>query len=860
MQLRIANKFSFSSCKLYWREILALLMLLIAIFFFRSERKELHQIIPEIKHADGNWILAGLAVTVIYILSQACMYIMAFRALGIKYSIPHAAELFLKRNFLSVFLPAGGVSSLAYAPHHIRRQGIHSMQLHQASALYAFAGFLTVLIVGLPVIIIGVMNGNSVSNAWIGLVILLLLLGMVLWALYLLKNKRGVYPFIQKKFPVVAEQLDELLNASITFNKVLGIVFFSVLVEFCGIAHVGIAMKALHIQFHPEAAALAYIISVLLMIVSPFLRGLGAVEFSIALILGWYGVSKSDGLSATILYRVFEFWLPLAAGLFAFAWKGRELFVRIFPPALIFALGLINIISVVTPPLADRVMLLDEYIPYDPIHASNLMVFLMGLMLLTASAFLLKGLKSAWWFAIVLCSLSLIGHLTKALDWEEAAFAAITILFLFVSRKQYRIKHSGRLARTGITVASLVFIAVLLFGYTAFYFIDVKHFGVDFTWKQSLVHTLNIFLLLNDDALHPKTHFGHEFIWLVRSLGALAWAFLFYTIIRPFIKTKHLPEGRAKAIDLIEQYGSSSTDYFKTMKDKSFFFSEETDGVVSYRRAGKYAIVLEEAVCDEDDKVDVLKEFDIFCEKEGLIPAFYRVDENSISAFTQLRKRNLLIGQEAIMDLETFTLEGKDKKSLRNGLNSLQKKGYKAEICLPPHNHEFLQRLRAISDEWLLEFDKKEMIFSQGMFDSDAIKNQPVIVIRDEQLQVKAFLNIIPDYAPSECTYDLIRKTADAPGGCMDLLIISLAEYAKNKKLQYLNLGMAPMAGIEEPDNMAERIMQFAYKKFKRFQHYKGLRNFKEKYAGIWQNKYLVYENDFDLLQLPAALNKVMQP
>jgi len=25
-------------------------------------------------------------------------------------------------------------------------------------------------------------------------------------------------------------------------------------------------------------------------------------------------------------------------------------------------------------------------------------------------------------------------------------------------------------------------------------------------------------------------------------------------------------------------------------------------------------------------------------------------------------------------------------------------------------------------------------------------------------------------------------------------------------------------------------------------------------------NKYLVYENDFDLIQLPAALNKVMQP
>ena len=60
----------------------------------------------------------------------------------------------------------------------------------------------------------------------------------------------------------------------------------------------------------------------------------------------------------------------------------------------------------------------------------------------------------------------------------------------------------------------------------------------------------------------------------------------------------------------------------------------------------------------------------------GLRTAFYRVDENSILWFNQLRKQKMIIGQEAILDAENFTLEGKDKKSLRNALNSLQKKGF----------------------------------------------------------------------------------------------------------------------------------------------------------------------------------------
>jgi phosphatidylglycerol lysyltransferase len=51
-----------------------------------------------------------------------------------------------------------------------------------------------------------------------------------------------------------------------------------------------------------------------------------------------------------------------------------------------------------------------------------------------------------------------------------------------------------------------------------------------------------------------------------------------------------------------------------------------------------------------------------------------------------------------------------------------------------------------------------------------------------------------------------------------------------------------------------------AGEKIRRFRHYKGLKEFKDKYATLWEKKYLVYDNDYDLLQLPLALNKVMKP
>lgn len=120
-----------------------------------------------------------------------------------------------------------------------------------------------------------------------------------------------------------------------------------------------------------------------------------------------------------------------------------------------------------------------------------------------------------------------------------------------------------------------------------------------------------------------------------------------------------------------------------------------------------------------------------------------------------------------------------------------------------------------------------------------------------------AFANIIPDYAPGEGTYDLIRKTADAPGGVSDGLLVGLIQYGQRQGWQRLNLGLAPLSGINEAQHVAEQAVKLAYERIGAFAHLKGLRAFKEKYATEWRNKYLVYNEDLDLLRASVALQRV---
>ena len=226
------------------------------------------------------------------------------------------------------------------------------------------------------------------------------------------------------------------------------------------------------------------------------------------------------------------------------------------------------------------------------------MVFILGLLAIINSAFLFRGLKNAWRFAVVLAILSLIGNLTKAFDYEEASVAFLALLVLWFTRKQYYIKHNKQLQRFGIETSLIILGSVIIYGVIGFYFLDKRHFGIDFSLVESIKHTFLNFILLDVDSLQPRTRFGAVFLDTIHISGVVSIGLLFYALIKPyFITVKQDHEDFIKAKEIIEKFGSSPVDYFKISEDKLFYFGDQVEGLISYRVAGSYAIVLDEPVC-----------------------------------------------------------------------------------------------------------------------------------------------------------------------------------------------------------------------------------------------------------------------
>ena len=436
--------------------------------------------------------------------------------------------------------------------------------------------------------------------------------------------------------------------------------------------------------------------------------------------------------------------------------------------------------------------------------------------------------------------------------------ALLTLIALIYQRRQYFVKLDIRAAQISIFPAVVVLLTTFLFGVIGFYQLDFKHFQANFELGESCLETLRTFLLL-DTAVAPATAFAREFLLTLHIVGVLTWIYIAYILLRPLINRPDKGDVQTieKARSILASHPSGSLDYFKTYSDKRFWFSDKVEGFVSYSLSRNYALVLENPVCEPRFISDLIVGFDHFCRHNGLRTAYYRVPHRSVDHYTATGKHLLPIGEEAVVNLGDFSLQGKDKKALRNALNKVSSAGYRFRESAPPQNDAFLQQLEAVSTNWLHQNGRRELVFSQGKFDKAELKNQVILLLENNEGKVEAFVNLIPNGVDGQANFDLMRKTDDAPHGTMDFLFVNMFEYLKSKGFSSCNLGMVPLSGIKEPENFQERLMKLAYEKLKRFGHYKSLRDFKEKFDPEWEMTYLVYTSSYDLIYLPGAVESV---
>lgn len=524
--------------------------------------------------------------------------------------------------------------------------------------------------------------------------------------------------------------------------------------------------------------------------------------------------------------------------------------------------GVVNLVSLLFPHWPRRGEVVLEVFPLEFLHISRFLTLIIGFSLVVSSFAIYRRKKMAYRAVLVLAAASALFHLTRGLDYEQALYSLVMIGALVAARREFTVRSEAPALHRAVVRLAVAAVVALAYGVAGFWLLDRRDFGVNFHLRDAADGTIRVMLLARDLEAEPRTRHAR---WFLDSLHLMTYATLAYglfALYRPVVyRLRTVPRDHLRAVHLLDRYGRTALDYFKASEDKSIFLSASREAFVGYRVAGRYAIVLGDPVGPEGEIEGVVGAFLRYCQDNDWIVAFHQALPDFLPIYQAHGLHKLKIGDDAVVELSRFSLDGKEHKRLRNRLRRLQEDGLRFERWGPPIPDAGLAELREVSDAWLRIEGRRERRFTVGHFDPSYLRSTVIVAIRDGTGRLLAFGNIIPSYRRGESTIDLMRYRPDAPNGVMDALFAWLLEDCRARGFERFSLGMAPMAGFQEKEEATreERAVHRFFQRLNVLFSYRGLRQFKAKYATLWEARYIVYPHVFQLPGVALALRRVSE-
>lgn len=276
--------------------------------------------------------------------------------------------------------------------------------------------------------------------------------------------------------------------------------------------------------------------------------------------------------------------------------------------------------------------------------------------------------------------------------------------------------------------------------------------------------------------------------------------------------------------------------------DKRIMFNQSETAFIMYQIQSKSWVVLGDPIGPKEQHRDLIWSFRGLCDRYGAWPVFYMVDESELPYFKELELSIERMGDEALLPLENFSLEGVLRTELRGVRSRVKKLGARLEIVQGNELDRIMPELHAISDNWLKFKKIAEMGFSRGFFDKYYIRNFPCAVVRINH-RIVAFAVIWTTPNREEIGLDLMRHHEHAPKLVMDFLIIETMLWGKKMKYRWFNLGIAPLPGLKNHPlaPLWHRIGGLMYRPSSSASDtIDEIRREEEKYNPIWRPKYIV--------------------
>ena len=603
----------------------------------------------------------------------------------------------------------------------------------------------------------------------------------------------------------------------------------------------------------------AFVGAQLVGLVSHVPGGIGVFE-SLMLLFMRPSLTPSQMAPALIAFRAIYYFAPFAVAVTAIALdesrRNRSALGRagslvasigawVTPKLLAaatFVAGTMLILSGATPAIGSRLAWVARFVPFPLLEISHFLGSVVGVALLFLARAVARRIDAAWTLSAAGVAAGIITSLLKGGDYEEAVLLALLLCGLLASRQRFDRKAALFDAPGSgswfIGVTAVVAASIFL-GTFAFRHVDYSH---QLWWRFAI------------DGDAPR------FLRASVGAGVTILAFGLRHLLKPAPPQVRMPEESDldEAGGIIERQPSVSSN-LAFMGDKALLWNAERTGFVMYAVRGRTWVALHDPVGPRATVPALIRAFLQRVDKFGGVPVFYEVRPEFLHHYTDMGFALVKIGEEAMVPLDRFTLEGRARKGLRATMNRLDREGVTFRMLAASEVPARADELRDISDEWLLHKHAAEKGFSLGFFDPAYLERFPLAVLEREG-RIEAFANVWASTGREQLSVDLTRYRASAPACTMEGLLLHLMRWGHCRGYARFSLGMAPLSGLEASTLSPPwtPVVRYLYEHGEGFYNFQGLRAYKEKFDPEWEPRYLAYPGRLALARVVADVSALI--
>ena len=547
-------------------------------------------------------------------------------------------------------------------------------------------------------------------------------------------------------------------------------------------------------------------------------------------------------------------WTPLAR---AWAWYVER--APRLTAAIATLLGLATLAEALLPRQRDRVA---DVVPVVPVPASATaaaVVAVSGLLLLWLARGLRRRKRRAWQAAVVLAAVRSTAFLIH--DEPRPADAAITLVLLVLllaTAPRFNAKPDPR-SRWFALVVFIQFTAVAVcYGLAVLYF---SHRVVgNPSWSARSEEVLYALIGANGPVQLRGHRFPEVFHFTMLGFGVTTMIVVAYLALRPFEPVASLTaEDEERLRGVLAAHGRrDSLGYFALRRDKSVVWSQSGKAAITYRVVQGVALASGDPIGDPEAWPGAMAAYRRVTEEYAWTPAVIGCSEQGATVYRrELGLSALEMGDEAIVEVEDFTLDGRAMRGVRQACTRISRADYRVQIRrareLDPTE---IKTLTAAAAAW--RGDAAERGFSMALSRlADPADPDCVIATADQDGRLRGLLNFVP-WGPDGLSLDLMRRDPAADNGLNEYMIAKVIDAGPELGVSRVSLNFAMFRdALERGEKIgagpASRAWRALLIFLSRFWQIESLYRFNVKFRPYWEPRCISYPAARDLPRIALA-------